>query len=336
MKRCLFVFFIIFSFVFFVAATGTASDRLGCLTCHRYPGLVKLEAPTQFKVLHIDEEKHLLSPHGKVDCRQCHVNVNQIPHVDITEVECTTSCHLEDKTKIDTTKPALEIYHRDERFAITKMVDRSSCRACHPLYPHSENHKVRALLNMHNGYLVCEVCHLKIQDPADVFYDWKSPEVFEFIGEPYGTHEKREVETERETENVITKMLNILLSEEKVTEEKPEPEYLISRIAAFSEVKGRKTLLMNTSDNEKAREYLSREKSMQKEEKEKELRYFHRDIARKEISVACNGCHSPDGILDFKKLGFNEKRVKDLEYMNIKSMVTKYDVFYLPNLFGTK
>lgn len=43
------------SFIFNYPAPSYAMDRGGCLTCHRYPGLVKYEKPDKFKVLHITE-----------------------------------------------------------------------------------------------------------------------------------------------------------------------------------------------------------------------------------------------------------------------------------------
>ena len=138
-----------------------AVDKEGCLTCHRYPGLVKLEESGDFRMLHIDEEKHLASKHGKVNCKECHAEVVEIPHTGKTKVECTNACHFEDKDKIATDPASLSVYHKDEIFAITKLEDKSSCRVCHPLYPHSNNNKVRALVNMHTGFMLCEVCHLK-------------------------------------------------------------------------------------------------------------------------------------------------------------------------------
>jgi hypothetical protein len=327
---------ILFPLIFFIlipSIPGSASDRLGCLTCHRYPGLVILEKSGTFKTLHIDEQRHLSSPHGKVDCRQCHDQVNQIPHSGFSEVDCTTNCHLEDKEKVLATKPTFHLYHQDERFAITRLDHRSSCRVCHPLYPHSSNHKVSALLNMHTGFFLCEVCHLKKEGFSKVTYGWRSPEVFEFTGKPYGTVRKREVSGEKKTENVISKMLK-MFSHEDIEGERVKTEYLLSRIGVYSGEKDRKNLIVNTVDIEQAESFLIREKEMSQETREKKLQYFHRDIARKEISVACNGCHSHESMLDYKGLGFDEKRAKDLEYMNIKSLVTKYDVFYLPNLFG--
>ncbi len=93
-------------------------------------------------------------------------------------------------------------------------------------------------------------------------------------------------------------------------------------------------LFANTTDNDKAREFLEKESELGPKEKKEQMDYFHREIAKKEISVACNECHSPKSTFDFRKLGFSENKAYDLEYLNIKGMVTKYETFYLPNLFG--
>ena len=90
---------------------------------------------------------------------------------------------------------------------------------------------------------------------------------------------------------------------------------------------------MNTQDTLAAKEFMRAGNSLTAEVKKQKLSYFHRDIERKEISVACNECHSTEGILDFKKLGFDEFKTKHLIYINIKGLVTKYKVFYFPKLF---
>jgi hypothetical protein len=321
------------SVILITSLPSFASDRLGCLTCHRYPGLVRLEKTGKFKVLHIDEVKHLKSPHREVDCQQCHTPIIKMPHTGDTGVECTTSCHLEDKEKIDAMKPSLINFHKDERFSIIRLDDKSACRVCHPLYPHSNNHKVRALLNMHNGYLVCEVCHIKKENFTALTYGWKEPEHVEFTGEPYGMLGKNEKEMPRKPESVISRMLKIFSSPDSTDKAAIKTTYSISRIAAYAVKNNKKRLLMNRRDNREAEKYKSTEKSLSPGEKENKLAFFHREIARKEVSVACNECHSENGILDFKALGFDEKRTMDLVYMNIKSLVTKYDEFYFPKLF---
>jgi hypothetical protein len=310
-----------------------AEDHGGCLTCHRYPGLVRLEKSGNFKVLHIDEEKHLGSSHAKIDCRQCHPKTTKVPHTDVTDVTCTEKCHLDEKEKIDAVDPAyLTDFHKEERFAITMIEDRSSCRVCHPLYPHSSNNKVRAFLNMHTGFLICESCHLQKEKYENLVYDWKEPEQFVFVGEPYGMHRKQEKRPEKKND-MVSKMLKMFSSDIETPEE-TETEYFISRIAVFSSDIGSKRNLENTEDIEKAEAFMEKAGSPGAAEKEKELEYFHRDIARKGITAACDECHSTKGVLNFKALGFSDKRAKDLEYMNIKSLLTKYDTFVIPNLFG--
>ncbi len=322
--------------MFIGQAPSHAMDRGGCLTCHQYPGFVKYEKPDTFKVLHIDEDKHLLSPHATTECRECHPKTVQIPHTNVIEVECTKKCHLEDKEKIDHIDESyLKDFHKNEKFAITRLDDETSCRVCHPLYPHSENNKVRAFVNMHTGFMLCEVCHFKKGHRKNEVYDWKEPEEFEFTGEPYGTHRREEIVEPQGSHSVIPKMLKIFDLENK-EEETVIVKHFISRIAVYHMEDGKKTLFINTQDNEKAREFLSVENKLTPDEREKRLAFFHRDVAKKEISVACDECHSDHGILDFRKLGFSKKKAQDLQFLNIKGLVTKYDTFYIPNLFGPK
>ena len=91
---------------------------------------------------------------------------------------------------------------------------------------------------------------------------------------------------------------------------------------------------MNTWDTAKAKEYMLKEKDLNPDEKKKNFAYFHLDIEKKEISVACDECHSARSILDFDKLGFDAQQTNHLIYLNLKGLVTKYKTFYLPQLFG--
>ncbi len=91
--------------------------------------------------------------------------------------------------------------------------------------------------------------------------------------------------------------------------------------------------LMNNRDTAKAKAFVLKEKNLNPDEKKNKLTYFHRDIEKQEISVACDECHSTNSILDFNKLGFDQKKTKDLIYLNIKGLVMKYKTFYFPQLF---
>jgi hypothetical protein len=285
-----------------------AMDKGGCLTCHQYPGLTRPEAPDGFKVFHIDEKRYLQSPHGKTDCRECHTDINKVPHVGETKVNCTNGCHLAEKDKKLIAEYNFKTLHEKEQFYITRLGDGSSCSVCHQLYPHRSNELARAFINMHIGFMTCETCHINREKFNPVHYDWTSSETADFAGEPFGT---------RFNPNLDNKVRST---------------HFISRISVFSIENGKQKSLLNTRDTQKASEFLADEKKLSPEEKEKRLGYFHQDIHKAEISVTCNECHSKDTILDFKQLGFSEKKTNDLMYLNIKGLVTKYKVFYLPHM----
>ena len=286
-----------------------AMDDGGCLTCHQYPGLVSPEATEGFKVFHIDEERYAASPHGRIDCRECHTTIHKVPHVGETSTNCTNGCHAAAKERelVEAYDP--KTMHAGEKSYITGLSDASSCRECHGLYPHRSNRLARAFINMHVGFMTCETCHINRDKFKSLTFDWASSETADFAGRPFGTRFNPKIE------------------------EGSESAHFISRIAVFSEVNGEKQSMTNTWDVQKAREYLGRENRLNRGEKKKQMAYFHRDLHEMEISVTCNECHSQHGILDFGELGFSEKKERDLIYLNIKGLVTKYKTFYLPDLF---
>ena len=285
-----------------------ALDESGCLTCHQYPGLVRLEKQNEFRVLHIDEAKYAASAHGKIDCRKCHTQVTRVPHTGVTAVDCTTNCHQKGKEREQIKNVSLKYFHDREQSFIMHLDDKTSCRVCHPLYPHSENQWVRALLNMHTGFMLCEVCHIKKENFPASTYDWIETENAYFSGEPFGSYFNPRTNTAHKS------------------------SHFISRIAIFTKNNGKKQLTFNSEETRQANEYHHNEETLAPEQKSKSMDYFHRNIAKKEISVACDECHSTNSILDFKQLGFDELKTDHLITMDIKGLVTKYETFYFPKL----
>jgi len=283
---------------------GFATDEGGCLVCHQYPGIVKLTQSGQFKVLHIDEQLQLESDHGEVGCRQCHNKINQTPHTDMTEVDCTTDCHLEDREKIVAMTSSLSAFHRDEKTAITKIEHKSSCAVCHPVYPHGKNNKVRAIFNLHSAHLQCEVCHLKLDEYAQTTFSWGVAEKVNFLAKPFANY------AVEETQGADT--------------------YTLSRIAVYA---NGDQMVLNSEDIAAAVSFKATSEEMTTAQKQNKLDFFHREIVRKEITVACNECHRENGRLNYKNLGFDEQRINILEHLNIKGWATKYDTFYFPKLF---
>jgi hypothetical protein len=223
--------------IYFAASSESfALDEGGCLTCHQYPGLVRHKPNDGFKVLHIDEAKYSSSPHGQVDCRKCHTTVVKVPHTDETRVDCATTCHLTEKDQKMLKSYPLESFHKAEQSFISRLDDETACRVCHPLYPHAENNVVRALLNMHTGFMVCNVCHLKKENFPDFIYDWKDTDNADFSGKPFGTYYNPKTQTAHKSEHFLT------------------------RIAVFVGNNGKRQLTFNSEDTRKAKDFLRKEK----------------------------------------------------------------------------
>lgn len=280
------------------------------MTCHQYPGLVRLDKNSKQRILHIDEAKYIRSPHGKLTCQQCHTTISKIPHTGETKVTCNTQCHLSEKDKKMLKNYDYSTLHLKEQSYIKKMEDPTSCRVCHPLYPHSADEHVRALLNMHTGFMYCETCHIKRDSFGALTYDWKSSETVDFVGEYYGTRFYPQTVTNKHL------------------------DHYLARIIVLNSVNGEKRSRVNIWDADKAKQYQQEESGMSVAEKKKQLGYFHKDIAKKEISVACEECHSDNSILDFKELGFSDLKARELIDINLKGLVSKYKTFYLPQMLS--
>lgn len=314
-----------------------AMDPDGCLTCHQYPGLATHEKDGPVKILHIDEEAYLASPHGGVKCRKCHTTIKSVPHTGERRFNCATGCHIKDRKKIEAVDLSTYPIHKGEKFAVTSLICGSCCRFCHTLYPHSADNHVRAFVNMHAGFILCEVCHLKKEKWKDLTYDWGYQEYVRFSEYPYGNYQKHEQEPAPEIKSQLSEILKDLPREEHLPCNIEKTEYSIKRIAAFFVEDGEKRLLLDTWDSQKAADFMEREEDMSAEEKKKELDYFHRDTAKKEISAACDECHAPKaGLLDYEKLGFDKTKINKLRKLNIKGLITKYDTFYFPELLHPK
>ncbi|MEW6600901.1 MAG: hypothetical protein AB1499_08015, partial [Nitrospirota bacterium] len=308
-----------------------ASNEWQCMFCHQYPGLVMPEGADKFKLISIDRNRYYASPHGNAACKACHSRIESVPHTGATEVECTTACHIEDREKIETMDRSSYRVHKDDQRSVISIEDRSSCRVCHPLHPHSRNLKVRAILNMHTGYMLCGLCHLKKETLGDVIYEWKTPDKGSFTGEPYGRYTEIDPSKGSSVLEYIYGLYRRLFGDEGAAED-TRPCCMISRIAVFSEKEGTRTLVIDTEDPIRAAGYLKRADDLSGAAKEEELKYFHRDITEHEFSVACNECHSAKGILDFKQLGYDDKKCSELRDMDVKRLETEYKIFHFPHM----
>jgi hypothetical protein len=184
---------------------------------------------------------------------------------------------------------------------------RPVCFICHSDYPHSKNKKVRSILNMHTQFFVCESCHIKEKLGEGIFYKWYSPVAENPQGPFFGTS------YDPQTGNL-----------EPVKDK-------FSKIAAYFRKGIRLELAIQHQDAPLARDFMKVRDKLTPEQREGVKNQFHQNIKPK--GHECKACHSKQSILNFKRLGFSEKRTADLEQLNITGMLAKYEQFYLPDLF---
>jgi len=91
----------IFGLLCLLCAAGTASaiDQEGCLNCHQYRGLARIdEDGKSVRNFSVDPTYYNrgLGPHARMKCTDCHVaaEVSVFPHQKTTPVDCARTCHL--------------------------------------------------------------------------------------------------------------------------------------------------------------------------------------------------------------------------------------------------
>ena len=80
-------------------ASARAGDPEGCLICHRYGGLARVDPDTDTVRLYaVDQDyyDHALGPHVRLKCSDCHnrEEVAVVPHEPVTPVNCIRACHI--------------------------------------------------------------------------------------------------------------------------------------------------------------------------------------------------------------------------------------------------
>ncbi|MDH5571341.1 MAG: cytochrome c3 family protein [Gammaproteobacteria bacterium] len=292
-----------------MSSQAYANQDTGCLFCHQYPGLVRLEQNKQIKILHIDPELYSKTSHGQLGCTDCHKGINKIPHTGAVTIDCTSKCHqpIEEQELIK--QISLNNFHKNQQSIITQLPDQTSCKICHSIYPHSKQPFTRVWLNMHTNYLICETCHLKKDKYPKLTYQWITTKGVEFGGRAFGAY---------------------FDPDKKHTQ---SPENSLSRIIPVIKSNGVIYPIINIDDTEKAKAFLASGPASTKENMATAMNYYHRDIEKMNLTTVCETCHAKNGLLDFNALGFTKERADVLINTNINSIVSDYKNFYIPHIF---
>ena len=184
---------------------------------------------------------------------------------------------------------------------------RPVCYICHSDYPHSKNKKVRAMLNMHTQFFVCETCHIETKEGVDVVYKWYNPYTPNPQGPFFGTSYDPETGNLSEVSDNFSKITPYFVKGDKLES------------------------AIQIQDSALAQDYAKVKDKLTPEQRDNVKKKFHVNIKAK--GHECKECHARKGILELKKLGFTPNRTVDIEQLNITGLVTKYEKFYIPNLF---
>lgn len=168
------------------------------------------------------------------------------------------------------------------------------CLECHGSYPHSKEKKVRAILNFHNGFLACMVCHVrKTEDDKSFSFVW--------VNRQTGA-------TSMRVEGGFGKYP--------------------AKIFPIRETAGRRLEIIHPVDEKAAEEFMRLKDQFSADQMAKAKIKLHENISKK--PVFCNECHKKDGYFDFARLGFPDNRVDHLTSTEITGMIEKYETFYMP------
>ena len=186
--------------------------------------------------------------------------------------------------------------------------DKSSCIICHSPYPHGKNLQAIAVMNLHTEFLTCQACHLKIAEGEEIRFGWINPTGHISEGKPYST-----------TLDPTTGLF-------------AETDDHYSKITPLRNISGVWKPMTSEAGSEEAHKYMDNLDSYSEDEKKAIVDRLHQGTELKEF-VRCSLCHSKDGIMHYKELGFEPVRINQLQTMEIGGMLTNYDTFYFPDIF---
>ena len=185
------------------------------------------------------------------------------------------------------------------------------CFVCHGNYPHANAKKTRSILNFHTVYLACETCHFRFNPKEKAKYGFRW-----YDGSTKIQGWERHYGTEYDPQSGRVLM---------------EPGKTVSKITPFKMWEGKYYMVNLRSDAEEAQAYLNQRQAFSPTQQAAFKTRLHTSISTK--GRECGECHSVDSVLNFRVLGFDQERIKDLTGLNIAGMVAKYQKFYIPDIF---
>lgn len=188
-------------------------------------------------------------------------------------------------------------FHMVDSFVDRLEIDQAVCAHCHGTYPHAKDDKLRALLNMHTGFMDCSVCHTgAVEVCAGRQHGWIERGTGRLLAEVEGSFGRYQ-----------GRIYPLVMNDQG----RMEP------IRAVTE--------------ESAAEYLRLRNDFGPDQNAQAKALLHGHLAPE--PVHCSDCHAEDGCMDFEQLRFGTRRSAYLNSAEVAGMIDSYDVFYIPPLF---
>ena len=209
----------IFCSAFWVAPVQ-AEDELNCVLCHKFRGLSRIDENGRFRLFYINENLFMKGPHKRINCMDCHRDIEKIPHDPAKKVNCTVECHVTEPSgkKKFSHKPVAEILEKSVHSRLDEegkpkehQEDYPTCKSCHeqPLYRPLSFFKGVAAGVSRRGLGRCKTCH-QTGDFAEDFYNHvtsrlqKTRESKEIVEVCAKCHEDRAFQQRHDLDNVVT------------------------------------------------------------------------------------------------------------------------------------
>jgi len=198
-----------------------------------------------------------------------------------------------------------EHFHMIDEYVEREESNPPICFLCHGIYPHGKEKKIRALLNLHNGYIDCVVCHIRKDDANG--------------------------EERANTKNEIADFLWVDLKSGEFTNQ-AQGEYgkYPAKIYPIEFTEKRLKRIYAPMKPEAVEQFLKLKPELKSKEFDDAKAKLHESISKKPVN--CSDCHQKNGYLDFRKLRFPERRVQHLVSSEVVGMIDKYKTFYIPSV----
>jgi len=175
-------FSVLFVTCLLVTPSAFAGDELNCVLCHKHRGLSRITKDGEFRLFYINQELFESGPHRRNKCKDCHSDIDRIPHKPAKEVDCTQQCHIVEPSgnKKFSHQPIAKILQKSTHGKLDEngepkpyQEDFPSCKNCHdqPLYRPLSIYKGEKRAGISKRAMSrCKSCHAS-GDFAEDFYE---------------------------------------------------------------------------------------------------------------------------------------------------------------------